>query len=82
MPLLGDLSRPENCAELAQRRRIKALLVERGGCFACLHRDHAVQVWGRSVCKVSRARSFPLCTKDGRKPAFEMDEEQVKEALR
>ena len=82
MPLIGDLSRPENCAELAQRRRIKALLLERGGCWACLNRDKAVLAWGRSVCKDNHARSFPLCAKDGRKPAFEMDEEQVKEALR
>lgn len=82
MPLLGDLSRPENCAELAQRRRIKALLIERGGCVFCLNRDTAVLGWGRSVCKANHARSFPLCTKDGQKPAFEMDEDQVKGALR
>lgn len=82
MPLLGDLTRPENCAERAERRRILALLTERGGCWACLNRDKAVQVFGRSVCKANHARSFPLCTKDGRKPAFEMDEDQVREALR
>lgn len=82
MPQFGDLTRPENSAELAERRRILALLTERGGCWACLNRDRAVLAWGRSVCKADHARSFPLCAKDGRKPAFEMDEEQVKGALR
>lgn len=82
MTLLGDLTRPENCAELAERRRIKRLLMERGGCFACLHRDPSVLAWGRSVCKANHARSFPLCLKDGKAPAFEMDEERVKEAMR
>jgi hypothetical protein len=82
MTLLGDLTRPENCAELRDRRRIKALLVERGGCWACIHRDTAVLAWGRSVCKANNRRSFPLCLKDGQEPAFEMDEAQVKEALR
>ena len=82
MPLIGDLTRPENCAELAERRKIKRLLVERGGCFACIHRDKDVLAWGRSVCKVNAKRSFPLCLSDGRAPAFEMDEDQVKEALK
>jgi hypothetical protein len=82
MPLTGDLTRPENCAELRDRRRIKALLVERGGCWACVHRDQEVMFWGRSVCKANNARSFPLCLKDNKAPAFEMDEAQVKEALR
>lgn len=82
MPLLGDLTRPENSAERAERKRILRLLTERGGCVFCLHRDTAVLGWGRSVCKANHARSFPLCTKDGQKPAFEMDEDQVREALR
>lgn len=82
MPLIGDFTRPENFTELAERRHIKRLLVERGGCWACLNRDREVMAWGRSVCKDNPKRSFPLCTKDGRKPQFEMDEEQVREALR
>lgn len=82
MPLIGDLTRPENCAELAERRRIKALLVERGGCWACLNRDKEVLAWGRSVCKANPKRSFPLCAKDGKQPQFDMDEQQVREALR
>ncbi len=82
MPLLGDLTRPENCAELRDRRKVLRLLTERGGCAFCQHRDPSVLAWGRSVCKANNARSFPLCMKDGRAPAFEMDENQVKEALR
>lgn len=82
MTLTPGLTRPENFGELAQRRRIKALLTERGGCWACLHRDPDVLAWGRSVCKANNRRSFPLCMKDGKAPAFEMDEAQVKEALR
>ncbi len=77
MPLLGDLSRPENCAELAQRRRIKALLIERGGCAFCQHRDPSVLAWGRSVC-TKTGRAFPLCLHDKAKPAFELDEQQLK----
>jgi hypothetical protein len=76
---IGDLTRPENCAELAKRRRILRMLVERGGCWACLHRDRSVMAWGRSVCSANAARSFPLCTKDRKAPAFALDEEQIKE---
>lgn len=82
MTLIDGLTRPENFGELSERRRIKALLVERGGCWACIHRDKTVLAWGRSVCQANNARSFPLCLKDGKAPAFEMDEAQVKEALR
>lgn len=79
MTLLGDLTRPENFTELAERRRIKALLVERGGCWACLNRDPEVLAWGRSVCRGNAKRSFPLCLKDGQAPSFEMDEQQIRE---
>jgi hypothetical protein len=79
VPLLGDLTRPENCAELAERRKIRRLLAQHGGCAFCLHRDHTVLAWGRSVCKVNHARSFPLCLKDGKAPAFEMDEAKILE---
>lgn len=79
MTLLGDLTRPENSAELAERRRILARLMNRGGCWACLNRDPDVMAWGRSVCRGNPSRAFPLCLKDGQAPAFELDEQQIRE---
>lgn len=78
MPLIGDLTRPENCAELAERRRILRVLNERGGCWACQLRDKTVLVWDRAICTV-RDRAFPKCTEDGKAPAFELDEHQLRE---
>lgn len=74
MPLIGNLTRPENAAELRQRLRILRELREKGGCAACQHRDPTVMAWGRSVCRAYPARSFPACTTDGRAPAFLLDE--------
>lgn len=79
--LLGDLTRPENAAELRDRRRLLRVLTERGGCWACKNRDPAVLAWGRSVCEANPKRAFPLCTSDGQVPSFEMDEDQVKREL-
>jgi hypothetical protein len=31
------------------------------------------------VCKGNPKRSFPLCLKDGQAPAFELDEQQIRE---
>jgi hypothetical protein len=78
MPLIGDLTRPENACELQQRRRIAARIAQAGGCALCVHRDPTVMVWGRSVCSTTAARAYPLCLKDGRAPAFELDHEQLK----
>jgi hypothetical protein len=78
MTLLGDLSRPENCAELAQRRRILRILNERGGCWACQLRDKTVMAWGRSVCQTPK-RAWPACTSDGKAPAFTLDPDQLKD---
>lgn len=78
MTLLGDLSRPENYAELAQRRRIRQILDERGGCWACTRRDQAVMAWGRSVCQTPK-RTWPACTTDSRQPAFTLDPDQLKD---
>lgn len=79
MSLISGLTRPENSAELAERRRILRRLTEKGGCWACLNRDREVLAWGRSVCKGNPKRSFPMCLKDGQAPAFEMDEAQIRE---
>lgn len=82
MPLLGDdLSRPENYTELAERRRILKVLNERGGCALCTQRDKTALVWGRAVC-TTRDRQWPKCTQDGKAPAFTMDEDQIKGAMR
>jgi hypothetical protein len=78
VPLIGDLTRPENGCELKQRRRILRILNERGGCWACTNRDKTVLVWGRAVC-TTRDRAFPKCTQDGKAPAFELDEQQLKD---
>ena len=72
--MIDGLTRPENCGELSQRRKVLSLLMRCGGCAMCLHRNRDVLAWGRSVCKVNPARAFPLCAKDGRQPAFELDE--------
>lgn len=79
MPLLGDLTRPENFAERGERRRIVAKITQAGGCPYCIHRG--AEGWGRAVCSTP-GRAFPLCLHDKAKPAFEMDEEQVREAMR
>lgn len=79
--LLGDLTRPENCAELRDRRRLLRALTDRGGCWACVHRNPEVMAWGRSVCKANAKRAFPLCTSDGQAPAFEADWDQVRKEL-
>jgi hypothetical protein len=78
MPLIGDLTRPENYGELQQRRRIAAKIAQAGGCAMCLNRDKDVLAWGRSVCKANNARAYPLCLKDGKAPGFELDEQQLK----
>ncbi|TXH55156.1 MAG: hypothetical protein E6Q97_09390 [Desulfurellales bacterium] len=72
------LSPPEHIADRRARKRIVARLIRDGGCAYCIHRDRDVMGWGRSVCKANHARSFPLCTKDGRKPAFELDEDTLR----
>ena len=81
MPLIGDLTRPENCAELAERRRILRVLNERGGCALCTQRNKAGLVWGRAVCHRD-GRTWPKCTQDGKEPAFTMDEDQLKGVMR
>ena len=78
MTLLGDLTRPENSAELAQRRRIRKILDDRGGCWACQNRDGTVMAWGRSVCQTPK-RTWPTCTTDSRQPAFTLDPDQLKD---
>lgn len=77
LPLIGDLTRPENCAELAERRRILRLLNGRGGCAFCQHRNRTALVWGRAVCG-TRDRGWPNCTTDGKAPAFLLDELQLR----
>lgn len=79
--LCDDLSRPEDSAERQARRRVLALLNEHGGCALCQHRDHRVAGWGRSICRENHLRSFPKCTKDGRAPAFLLDEERLKQEI-
>ena len=77
--ICDDLSNPEDCAERLVRRRALRTITEKGGCWFCKHRDPKVEHWGRSVCEANHARSFPLCTKDGQSPAFELDEDRLKE---
>ena len=74
MTLLGDLTRPENCAELAERRRILQKIKEHGGCYFCRNRDKESMAWGRALCS-TRGRQWPTCTTDGKAPAFVLDEE-------
>jgi hypothetical protein len=78
MPLIGDLTRPENGAELRQRRAIADRVKACGGCALCLKRDRAVIGWGRSVCTTA-GRTFPQCATDEREPRFELDEQQIRE---
>jgi hypothetical protein len=76
MPLIGDLTRPENYAELDQRRSLLQKINAQGGCAFCTHRDQAVMAWGRSICTTPK-RSWPTCTQDKRAPAFNLDPHQV-----
>ncbi|HEY9096430.1 MAG TPA: hypothetical protein VIN35_11845 [Hydrogenophaga sp.] len=68
------LTRPERFAQLDEARRYRRVIFEKGGCAFCVHRDKAVLAWGRAVCASNNARSFPLCMKDGRAPAFQLDQ--------
>lgn len=78
--LIEGLTRPENGAELRERRRIAAKIAQAGGCSMCLNRDPKVLAWGRSVCKANEKRSYPLCLKDRQQPQFQLDEKQLKGA--
>lgn len=78
MPL-GDLTRPETCAERAKLRRLRAKVVQAGGCPFCVHRG--AEGWGRAVCS-REGRAFPLCLHDKASPAFEPDEDRLTEAGR
>lgn len=68
-----ELTRPERFAQLGEARRYRREIFEKGGCAFCKHRDHGVLLWGRSVCQANPTRAFPLCMKDGAKPAFDLD---------
>lgn len=76
MPLIGDLTRPENAAELRERRRLLRLIEDKGGCVLCQNRDREVIAWGRSVCRQA-GRKWPGCAQDGREPRFVLDEVQL-----
>jgi hypothetical protein len=71
--VIDGLTRPENCAELRDRRRVLSLLARCGGCALCTQR---IEGWGKVGCK--HESTFPMCTK-GRRPKFELDEAALKE---
>lgn len=75
--LCDDLSRPEDAAERKARRKILQRINACGGCALCQHRDLRIQGWGRSLCRTNHLRSWPGCTKDGRQPAFTLDEDKL-----
>jgi hypothetical protein len=77
--LIPGLTRPENFVERPQRRRIAAKIAQAGGCAMCLNRDRTCLVFGRAVCISNHSRAYPLCLKDGKAPAFELDEQQLKD---
>lgn len=78
MPLIGDLTRPENSAELRGGRRTAEKIKAAGGCPYCIHRDRSVMAWGRSVC-FKAGRVFPQCVGSQQYPAFEIDEQQLRD---
>lgn len=79
MKICDELTNPEDSAERRERRRVLAVIVAHGGCSLCRNRDPSVLAWGRSVCQANNSRSFPLCTKDGQLPHFQIDEARLQE---
>lgn len=69
--MIDGLTRPENCGELRDRRRILAILTRDGACAHCTQR---LQAFGLTGC--THELTFPLCTK-GRRPKFELDEQTL-----
>ena len=67
---MSDLTRPENCAERRDRKRILGMLAREGGCTYCKARETA---WGKAYCPLGQ--TFPLCTKKG--GPFELDHEAI-----
>ena len=78
----GRMEAPAIVTPSADRRRAPCPhYAACGGCALCQHRDHRVAGWGRSICRDNHLRSFPKCTKDGRAPAFLLDEERLKQEI-
>lgn len=72
-----DFTRPERAAQICQAKRYRLQIIKDGGCSFCMHRDREVLLWGRSICGTGKARSFPACIHDGKKPEFTLDESQL-----
>jgi hypothetical protein len=81
LKICDDLTNPEDSAEREKRRRILAELKAHGGCAYCVHRDLTSVAWGRYLCEAGFRRMFPNCTTDGKSPAFELDENKLKDRL-
>lgn len=72
------LTRPENFAALNHARAfVKRELAKGNACSLCTHRSQNAY-WGRHLCALNQARTFPLCMKDGQAPSFDLDESTTK----
>ncbi len=69
--MIDCLTRPENCAERRERRRILALLVV----DPCAHCTQRIEGLGMTGC--THTLTFPMCTK-GLRPKFELDQSTFK----
>lgn len=73
-----SLTRPEKAAAFGHARNfVKRELMAGRACALCTHRSKHTY-WDLHRCALKPERTFPLCMKDGRQPAFELDESQVK----
>lgn len=71
------LTRPEKAAAFGHARVfVKRELAKGNACSLCTHRSQTTY-WDRHLCALNKARSFPLCMKDGREPSFDLDETTV-----
>ncbi len=56
------LTKPERSCARAQTKRVRALVLEEGGCCYCVHRARVFQGVGRlAACGLDPPRAFPAC---------------------
>jgi hypothetical protein len=61
---------PERNCEVAAAKRLRSAMLKKGPCFFCMH---LIEGFELAACSTF-GRSFPLCSADGLRPAFELDD--------
>lgn len=56
------LTKPERTCSRAQSKRVRALVLEAGGCCYCTKRSHIFETVGRvAACGLDPPKAFPAC---------------------